>query len=218
MNIYLLSSSEDCWCHYREHCMWLNECTNEKTTRRLQYAHKLTYQYINLRAKWCTTALNQPTCWKWVQSNPTVYLAPLYWEYAQPVTRPSEEDIKICRLCCTSSWRVAIWQRVLICCVVCGALGQMCPLFTQRWALSTWAGAEGNTGWLVCTEGKSAREQYLCVFILFLTTQRSFWIKALGAMWHYRSAFKPNSMTAPARATLDVSVCFVALCCWELWV
>lgn len=50
-----------------------------------------------------------------------------------------EGDIKIRQLGCTSSRCVAIWQWVLICCVVCGALGQMCPLCAQLKAYSTWA-------------------------------------------------------------------------------
>lgn len=79
-----------------------------------------------------TIALHQPACWKWKPTYSAFQLRPQMRITQQPVTRSGEWGIKIRRLGCTSSRCVAIWQRVLICCVVCGALGQMCPLCTRH--------------------------------------------------------------------------------------
>lgn len=110
----------------------IRSCTNEKALR-LRYvaSSKHSIACINIW-DWKQTGATQLHYISHHAENrckPAVYLAALCSEYAQPDIRSSEWDIKMCQLGCTSSRCVAIWQRVLICCVVCGALGQMCPLF-----------------------------------------------------------------------------------------
>lgn len=103
------------------------------------------------------------------ENEPTVHFScgPQMRITQQPVTRSGEWDIKIRRLGCTSSRCVAVWQRVLICCVVCGALGQMCPLCTRLRALSTWAGVKRRTGRLKSFHQVEYSHQYECFLILF---------------------------------------------------
>lgn len=139
----------------------------------------------------CTASLKQHitqiNIWTWKQNyynciasahtlgttQTTGYSPALYSEYARPVIRAGESDIKIRQLSCTSSRCVAIWQRVLICCVVCRALGEMCPLCAQLRAYSTWA--EGEPGDPIC-RNKASANIYTSPSI-FLSAWNSIWVK-----------------------------------------
>lgn len=136
------------------------------------------------------------------ENEPTVHFScgPQMRITQQPVTRSGEWDIKIRRLGCTSSRCVAVWQRVLICCVVCGALGQMCPLCTRLRALSTWAGVKRRTGRLKSFHQVEYSHNMNAFSSCFTyTTQKSFWMLSLRTMcrWSFKSKFHFDDMQIP---------------------